>query len=103
MCTLPIQPVMSPAVYGSGQQVYIGNFPIDPDQVVNEGVLQYYGDFDQAVEAPRVGAHPLIVEATGTNPRQTDILVSEADAERIRQADQSGQFLKKLKVVVSSM
>ncbi|PKL76685.1 MAG: hypothetical protein CVV27_09020 [Candidatus Melainabacteria bacterium HGW-Melainabacteria-1] len=102
MCNLPLQPAMSPAVFGESQQVYIGNFPIDPDQVIAEGVLQYYGDFGAALESPRVGAHPLVVEALGADNSQTDILVSEADAERIRQADQSGQFLKQLKVVVAS-
>ncbi|MEZ0373637.1 MAG: LPP20 family lipoprotein, partial [Candidatus Sericytochromatia bacterium] len=45
MCTMPIQPVMSPAVFGNEQQVYIANYPIDPDQVIAEGVLQYYGDY----------------------------------------------------------
>lgn len=103
MCTFPVQPVMSPSVFSESGQVYIGNFPIDPDQVIAEGVLQYYGDFDAALASPRVGAHPLIIEALGTNDRQTDILVSPADAARIAEADATGQFLQGLKVVVSAL
>ena len=34
LCNLPLQPAMSPAVFGAERQVYIGNFPIDADQVV---------------------------------------------------------------------
>ncbi|MGV3524520.1 MAG: LPP20 family lipoprotein [Candidatus Sericytochromatia bacterium] len=103
MCTLPIQAVMSPRVLSETEQVYIGSFPIDPDQVIAEGVLQYYDDFDAALASPRVGAHPLIVEAQGTNERQTDILISPADAARIAEADATGQFLQALKVVVSAL
>lgn len=102
LCDAPIQPAMSPAVFGPEQQVYIGNFPIDPDQIIAEGVLQYYEDYGAALESPRVGAHPLVVEAVGTNDRQTDIMVSPEDAARIQQADQSAKFLQKLKVVVAS-
>lgn len=106
MCTLPIRPAMSPAVLTSAntpQQVYIGNFPIDPDQVISEGVLQYYRDFDRAVNSPRVGAHPLVVEAWKASDNQVDVLVSPEDAQRIQQADQGGHFLKQLKVVVASL
>lgn len=102
LCQSPIQPVMSPAVFGQEQQVYIGRFPIDPDQIIAEGVLQYYEDFDRALESQRVGKNPLVIEAIGTNPKQTDVIVSPEDAERIRQADLTGKFLQKLKVVVAS-
>ena len=102
LCQSAIQPVMSPAVFGEEQQVYIGRFPIDPDQIIAEGVLQYYEDFDQAMASQRVGKNPLVIEAIGTNKRQTDVRVSLEDAERIRQADLSGKFLQKLKVVVAS-
>lgn len=102
MCTAPLQPAMSPAVFGADQQVYIGNFPIDPDQVINQGVLQYFDDFGAALESPRVGSNPLVIEALGAHANQTDILVSPEDAQRIIEADASGQFLQALKVVVAS-
>ena len=103
MCTLPIQPAMSPAVMGGEEQVYIGNFPIDPDQIINEGVLQYYNDFDRAITSPRVGAHPLVIEAWESSANGVDVVVSPEDSKRISMADQSGQFLKNLKVVVSTL
>ncbi len=102
MCTAPLQPAMSPAVFGADQQVYIGNYPIDPDQVVNQGVLQYFDNFGAALESPRVGSNPLVIEALGAHANQTDILVSPEDAQRILEADAAGQFLQALKVVVAS-
>ena len=102
MCTFPIRPAMSPAVFGPQNQVYIGNFPINPDQVVAQGVLQYFNDYDRAIQASRVGPRPLIVEATGTGAKGVDVRVSEQDAQRIQLADQNGQFLKDLKVVVAT-
>lgn len=103
MCTSSIQPAMSPAVMSPQDQVYIGNFPIDPDQVIAQGVLQYFGDYDKALNSPRVGPRPLVVEALGTTGNGVDIRVSEQDAQRIRLADQQSQFLKGLKVVVATL
>lgn len=103
MCSAPLQPAMSPAVFGGQQQVYIGQFPIDPDQVVAEGVLQYFDDYGAALTSARVGSRPLIVEALGSNASQTDILVSPEDAARIQLADKSGKFLEKLRVVVATL
>ncbi|MCS6775086.1 MAG: hypothetical protein RMJ43_12030 [Chloroherpetonaceae bacterium] len=70
----------------------------DMDFVQDRGMMTY----DTSVEtARRAGRNPLIIRAIRTaGPAGTDLVVSAADAERIREANRRGKFLSKWAVSV---
>lgn len=100
---LNIQPAMSPAVfYMSSQgpkQVYIGDFKLDIDKVISQGIITYYPTLEAAKGAEgKVGENPLVVKAVGTQPGQIDLVISAEDAQKIVALNQSHKLLEELKV-----
>lgn len=76
----------------------------DPKRLPNMDFVQDHGmmTYDTSAEtARRAGRNPLIVRAIRTaGPAGTDLVVSVADAERIREANQRGKFLSRWAVSV---
>lgn len=96
---LNLTPSMSPVVKASTQQVYIGDFELDIDRVITEGIVLYFSSMEAAQANPRVGEHPLIVRAIGTDLHRVDFYLDPEDARQIAVFDQRDQFLKNLNVV----
>jgi hypothetical protein len=99
---LGADPAMAPFVLGVGQRVYVsGKVAIDPARVVQEGITTYHEDLDEAKKDARTGPNPMIVTAKAVVGRpSTDILISDADAARLDQANQRTHILDQLKVSV---
>jgi len=98
---LGVKPAMSPKVYDEdGKEVY-GTVKCTPDFAIEVGIAGYPRSMDQALKSPRIGAHPLVVKAPRRGPKfATDIILSNADAERIRNADAKSGFLGKCGVSI---
>ncbi|MGE3725255.1 MAG: LPP20 family lipoprotein [Candidatus Sericytochromatia bacterium] len=94
---LDIQPAMSPMVLSESEQVYIGNFELDIDRVIAEGIIVYHRNMK---DIRRAGSNPLVVRATGTSEGRVDLMVSPEDAAKIQAEDAKNQFLSKLNVAV---
>lgn len=94
-----LSPSMSPRVRAEANQVYVGNFPLDIDRVIAEGIILYYGSLEDALGSQRVGNHPLVVKPVGTDKHHVDFVVSDQDARQIQSFDQRDHFLQKLQVV----
>lgn len=94
---LDIQPAMSPMVLSESEQVYIGNFELDIDRVIAEGIIVYHRSMK---DIRRAGSNPLVVRATGTSEGRVDLMVSSEDAAKIQAEDAKTQFLSKLNVAV---
>jgi len=96
---------MSPAVLTPEGDVVYGRGwwkpgQFDPDLANNVGIVGYSSG---AGTDSRAGAHPLVVHAIGiSGPPQstfkTDVVVSDEDAARIRDANAQGHFLEQLHV-----
>jgi hypothetical protein len=99
---LGADPAMAPFILGVGQRVYIsGKVAIDPARVVQEGITAYHEDLDDAKKDARTGPNPMIVMAKAVvGHPSTDILISDADADRLAQANQRTHILDQLKVSV---
>jgi hypothetical protein len=55
---------------------------------------------DNALQNPRVGAHPLVIKGLRTSGKEnTAIVISTADAKQIEQATERHQFLKQCRVM----
>ncbi len=98
---LGVMPAMAPKVVNeSGEEVY-GSKYVSRDFAVKQGMVGYDKDVNAARNNQRVTNNPLILKglkASGAN--QTDIVVSNADAQRIHAAAQSQNFLDKCRVMV---
>jgi len=94
---LDIQPAMSPMVLSESEQVYIGNFELDIDRVIAEGIIVYHRNMK---DIRRAGSNPMVVRATGTSEGRVDLMVSSEDAAKIQAEDAKNQFLSKLNVAV---
>ncbi|HEY9844332.1 MAG: hypothetical protein ACAI44_31395 [Candidatus Sericytochromatia bacterium] len=99
---LQLHPSMSPMVRSEADQapqVYVGNFPLDIDRVIAEGIVLYYGSLEQALASQRAGKHPLVVRPIGSDKHGVDFVLHPQDAAQIQAFDQRDRFLQKLQVV----
>lgn len=96
---LGIQPAMDPAVFDSNSsQIYIGNWEIDPDYVINYGINGYYSDIEDAKnDIARVGKNPLVIKASDVKG-VTDPILEINDSSLLLQANNIGKFLEKYSV-----
>jgi hypothetical protein len=98
---LGVQAAMSPAILNqSGGEVYIGNLPVDPDFVVNNGIVGYSKSLNDARQNARVGKNPLIIKALNVSGRhKADVVISEKDSRILLGLQASYQVLEKAKVL----
>ena len=98
---LGIRPAMSPVIVDqNGQSVY-GPGKFTRDYAIKFGVAGYSKDLEKAQQDPRVIGNPLVIKGMGVQgTNKTDVLVANSDAFKIKNADQTGQFLSNCKVMI---
>lgn len=98
---LGVEPAMSPQIVdANGKEIYIGGMPIDPDMVVNIGIVGYADSMQQAQANARVGNNPLVLKAVRSGGRQkTDAVVSADQGQQILAANGKSNFLSHSKVI----
>lgn len=98
---LGVQPAMSPKVYDEdGTEIY-GTVHCSADYAIETGIAGYPRSMDYALKSDRVGAHPLIAKGLSKGPKfATDVVISNADAARIKSAAASSGFLARCKVAI---
>jgi hypothetical protein len=95
------RPAMSPRILDeNGKEVY-GSMNVDREFAVQQGMSGYARDLTAAQSNPRVTNNPVSVKGIKTEgPGRSDIVISSADAEKIRSASDNLSFLKKCRVMV---
>ncbi|HVO67453.1 MAG TPA: hypothetical protein VMT12_13335 [Syntrophales bacterium] len=98
---LQARPAMSPKIIDeNGKEVY-GSMNIDRAYAVQQGMSGYARDLTAAQSNPRVTNNPVSVKGIKTEgPGKSDIVISNADAEKIRSASDNLTFLKKCRVMI---
>ncbi len=98
---LGVAPGMSPMIMDSnGKEVYIGDRPIDPDMVVQIGIVGYLKTMSEAKASSRVGKNPLVIRASRAGGKtKVDAVISSSQAQMLLQADSRKSFLAESKVV----
>jgi hypothetical protein len=98
---LGVAPGMSPMIMDSnGKEVYIGDRPIDPDMVVQIGIVGYLKTMSEARASSRVGKNPLVIRASRAGGKtKVDAVISSSQAQMLLQADSRKSFLAESKVV----
>lgn len=97
---LGVMPAMAPKVVDeNGNEVY-GSKYVSREWAVKQGMVGYDKDVNSARNNQRVTNNPLIIKAlraTGSN--KTDVIVANADAQRIHAAAQHQNFLDNCRVM----
>ncbi len=93
-------PAMAPRVVDeNGNEIY-GSRYVSRQYAVQQGMVGYDKDVNAARSNQRVTNNPLIIKAlraTGNN--KADLVVADADAQRIHGAAQTQNFLDKCRVI----
>lgn len=96
-----LSPAMAPRIFDdAGQEVYGASF-VSREYAVQSGVCAYLVDLESARSNRRVGSRPLVargLRATGKN--QCDLVISNADAEKLHRSSEHLEFLKQARVIV---
>jgi len=93
---------MSPKIRrGDGTEVW-GTVKVDPELVLEKGIVSYAVSLSAAKNNARCGSNPLIVRAIGCAGGRfnSDPVVSDADAELIASENALSGFLDKLNVII---
>ena len=95
------RPAMLPRIFDEdGKQVY-GSANGDIEYAIKEGMSGYSRDLTTAQSNQRVGANPITVKALrSSGPGKSDIIVSNADAQKVRSSAVRASFLKQYKVII---
>ena len=98
---LQARPAMSPKIIDeSGKEVY-GSMNVDREYAVQQGMSGYARDLTAAQSNPRVTNNPVSIKGIKTEgPGKSDIVISNADADKIRGASDNLTFLKKCRVMI---
>jgi hypothetical protein len=97
---IPLIPAMVPMVVDEDGQVVYGTAHISRDHALEDGVSAYSRGMAKARDNPRVGAKPLIVKGLRTvKARSADIVLSNADAGKIKGAGSNLSFLHRGRVL----
>lgn len=98
---LDLQPAMVPSITDDlGSRVYGAEF-INRDFAVQWGMCGYIRGLDERLRTDRVGVKPIMVKAIRTSgPHRTDIVISTADAGRIRAFAEHVALLREGRMIV---
>ena len=98
---LQARPAMAPKIIDeNGKEVY-GSMNVDKEFAVQQGMSGYTRDLTAAQSNPRVTKNPVSVKGIKTEgPGKSDIVIRNADADKIRGAADNMAFLKKCRVMI---
>lgn len=98
---LDARPAMNPKIFDEdGVEVY-GSAFVSREYAVQQGMSGYSKNIDTAISNQRVADHPLIVKGLKTDPLSlSDIVISNADAAKLRSTSQNLSLLKQCRVMI---
>jgi len=98
---LGVRPALAPKILDElGNEVY-GTGYVDREYAIQVGIVGYEKNLDRARKNERVADRPLIVKGLKVSGKnQTDIVISNSDAQLIRNAAANLNFLEQCKVMI---
>jgi hypothetical protein len=94
-------PVLSPVILDEKLAEVFGPAYVSREFAVQRGIVRYTSNISQAKYDSRVSDNPLIVKALKTLwPGRCDLIISNADAAKLRSASEHLVFLKKCRVII---
>jgi hypothetical protein len=98
---LNAKPAMSPRIIDeNGQEIY-GAAYVSREYAVQQGVSGYSKNMDSAVSNERVTNNPMIAKGIKTaGPGKSDIMISNAEASKIKGSPENLAFMKKCRAII---
>jgi len=94
-------PALVPKLFDENLAEVFGPAFVSREFVVQQGMAAYYTDIQAAKADPRVSDNPLIVKALRTDfPSRCNLVISNADASKLKSASDHLVFLKESRVVI---
>lgn len=92
---------MSPKILRQDGSEVWGTVRVDPDYVLEHGIVIYAHNLEQARQLDRCGRNPLVLRACGSahTAIPSDAVLSDADAQRLMSCDSRDHFLNKFNVI----
>ena len=98
---LDIKPVMVPKIIDENDQEVYGSAFVSREYAVQQGMIGYGKNLEEIVHNRRVADHPLVVKGLkAVGPGHSEIVISNADAAKLRSSSESLGFLKKCRVMI---
>ena len=95
-----LRPALSPKVFSkAGTEVY-GSANVSKEFAVQQGMLGYLKDVEQAKQNSRVVGNPYVIKAIGVKgTNKADIIISDEDAAKIKELSSKLNFLQECRVI----
>jgi len=98
---LAVNPALAPTIVDEKEQEVYGPGIVSREFAVQQGVSSYTRDLKVAQQAKRVLSTPLTVKALRIRERErSDIVISNADAAKLRSSFEHLKFLKECRVII---
>ena len=98
---LEIRPVMVPRILDENNQEVYGSAFVSREYAVQQGMSGYARDLKEIRDNQRVSDHPLVVKGLKTlDPGRSEIVISNADASKLRSTSENLYFMKKCRVII---
>ena len=96
-----VERCMSPKVLRQDGSEVWGTVKVDPDYVLEHGIVIYAHNLEQARALDRAGRNPLVIRACGTahTAIPSDAVLSEGDANRLLSLNSRDGFMDKFHVI----
>ncbi|MGD9133593.1 MAG: hypothetical protein PVF78_08115 [Desulfobacterales bacterium] len=99
--SIELHPALVVKILDENLEEVFGPAFVSREFAVQYGMAAYYTDMASAKSNSRISDHPLTVKALRTDwPSRSDIVISNADASKLKSASQHLQFLKESRVVI---
>ena len=98
---LGAKPALSPRILdASGRELYGASY-IKRDYFLSKGLVAYRTELDDARNSARVAGNPIIIKALrSTGPGNSDLVISRADAKRLKTSSSNQSWLEKGNVII---
>ena len=98
---LKMMPALAPKILDeSGKVIYSSEF-LAKENLEKRGVTSYFKAMDAAKKSKRVGANPLVVKALKVaKGAKTDVVLSNADAEKLKDPESNLKYLAEGRVIL---
>jgi hypothetical protein len=98
---LGVKPVMVPRIIDENNQEVYGSAFVSREYAVQQGMSGYSRDLKESLKDKRVSDYPLVVKGLKTSgPGRSEIVISNADASKLRGISESLYFMKKCRVII---
>ena len=98
---LGVKPVMVPKIIDENNQEVYGSAFVSREYAVQQGMSGYARDLKEILKDQRVSDYPLVVKGLKTSgPGHSEIVISNADASKLRGISESLYFMKKCRVII---